>query len=433
MSFFFVRSMNMKNLIILFFLTFPMFGFGQGFQNNKEPKTNIEQAWKYVWIRFYHPKTQLFYDYISSYKKGKELSHLPKAAEVKEQYPNFCGYGTGMEDCMILSGTMLSTIIDKYETTKVISLRTDAANVFKGIKRASYIPEYPGFVARGVCTEDGKSVYYNSSRDQYTHCVYGLWYYYHSSLCNRNQKREIRDIISKIADRMFDNVTPANNYDFLRADGKVCPLGICKMWNVQSHEAARLPMFYAAAWDITGKKKYYNMYKTYIYDAIEQSEKIGDNYSGYVYVQLLYSYDLLYRVEKDAMLRERLKKLMFRVETMALVRANACKEELFSKNETELSLLGPDWRCVKDWNMQKGYRIPTWGEYRKIWSLIREAGESLLVSFMVNNPATETEKEKLLDDIVSYMNYSRISSCGIVFHIAAYWKAQEIKRSIRIN
>jgi len=83
--------------------------------------------------------------------------------------------------------------------------------------------------------------------------------------------------------------------------------------------------------------------------------------------------------------------------------------------------------------MQKGYRIPTWGEYRKIWSLIREAGESLLVSFMVNNPATETEKEKLLDDIVSYMNYSRISSCGIVFHIAAYWKAQEIKRSIRIN
>ena len=137
--------------------------------------------------------------------------------------------------------------------------------------------------------------------------------------------------------------------------------------------------------------------------------------------------------EEKFMLRERLKKLMFRVETMALVRANACKEELFSKNETELSLLGPDWRCVKDWNMQKGYRIPTWGEYRKIWSLIREAGESLLVSFMVNNPATETEKEKLLDDIVSYMNYSRISSCGIVFHIAAYWKAQEIKRSIRIN
>jgi len=50
---------------------------------------------------------------------------------------------------------------------------------------------------------------------------------------------------------MIEFVTPENDFDFCRADGTRCPLGICRMWKVQPHEAARLPMIYAAAWDVT--------------------------------------------------------------------------------------------------------------------------------------------------------------------------------------
>jgi hypothetical protein len=51
---------------------------------------------------------------LTSYEDGKELSHLPTAAEVERQYPNVYGYGTGMEDCMISAGVMLSMIVDRY-------------------------------------------------------------------------------------------------------------------------------------------------------------------------------------------------------------------------------------------------------------------------------------------------------------------------------
>ena len=68
---------------------------------NELLKQQIEQAWQVTWTRFYRPETHLFYDYLSSYEPGKELGHLPTAAEVQRQFPNPCGYSTGMEDGMI--------------------------------------------------------------------------------------------------------------------------------------------------------------------------------------------------------------------------------------------------------------------------------------------------------------------------------------------
>lgn len=44
---------------------------------------NINQAWEVAWSRFYPPKVQTFGDYLSSYEKGREQTHLPTAAEVR--------------------------------------------------------------------------------------------------------------------------------------------------------------------------------------------------------------------------------------------------------------------------------------------------------------------------------------------------------------
>ena len=63
---------------------------------------------------------------------------------------------------------------------------------------------------------------------------------------------------------MTRNVTPENDYDSLRADGTRDTRGISRMWNVKGHEAARLPMIYAAAWDATGKQEYFDLYRKYL-------------------------------------------------------------------------------------------------------------------------------------------------------------------------
>jgi hypothetical protein len=67
---------------------------------------------------------------------------------------------------------MLSLIVDRYAVTNDETLRDRAASVFQGIQRCATVHGVPGFLARGICPEDGKSIYPNSSRDQYTHAVH---------------------------------------------------------------------------------------------------------------------------------------------------------------------------------------------------------------------------------------------------------------------
>lgn len=388
-----------------------------------EPACQAEHAWKVAWERFYHPSTHLFYDYISSYERGKELAHLPTKAEVERQYPNPCGYGTGMEDCAILTGTMLETLVDRFSVNPDERISEQAAAALRGLASCSLIEEAPGFVARGICPEDGKSYYINSSRDQYTHCVYGLWRYYRSPLAGVGAKDTVRRILLGIADRMIRNVTPAHNYDFLRADGEPCPLGICRMWNVQSHEAARLPMFYAAAWDVTGEKRYYDQYRKYVVEAVRQSETIGKQHAAYVFVQILYSFDLLLAVEKDSALREDLAALRRRVAAMSLERAESSLAKLKTLTKKDLAVLGPDWRLVERWDRQGGYLIPRWGEYRKTWDLIREVGESTLAVFMAGDVSMREKALAIQREYLSLFDYDHLSSCGIIYHVAAYWES----------
>ena len=83
----------------------------------QELSAQIDLAWDVTWTRFYLPSAQTFGDYLSSYETGKEQAYLPTAEEVKRQYPNPCGYSTGMEDGAILGGAMLSVLCDRFAVT----------------------------------------------------------------------------------------------------------------------------------------------------------------------------------------------------------------------------------------------------------------------------------------------------------------------------
>ena len=390
----------------------------------QDAASNIEQAWDIVWSRFYLPKVQTFGDYLSSYEKGKEQAHLPTADEVRRQYPNPCGYSTGMEDGAILGGAMLSVLCDRFEVTKDESLREKAANVFNGLKRCVTAHGVKGFVARNVCPEDGTSTYINSSRDQVTHFVHGLWQYYHSPLADEGARQQIRVILADVAERMIAFVMPENDFDFCRSDATRCPLGICRMWKVQAHEAARLPMIYAAAWDVTKSDRYREQWRKYAATAIEQSANPGENKPAYALLQMQCSLELLHALEPDLELKTQLHAHMLRVRDLAAKRFTSVLAQIAKKSPEEMQMLGPDWRKVPEWKNQKGYSNPQWGPFREIWHLTREAGESALILLMVDSPTLTTEQRSALQKLFRSFDYAHNASCGLVYHLAAYWKVR---------
>ena len=114
-------------------------------------------------------------------------------------------------------------------------------------------------------------------------------------------------MFAELADRMLANVTPENDYNALMADGRKDPKGLLKMWKVRPHEAARLPMIYLAAAEVTGEAKYREAYERYIDAALVESSTI-DRLSeaelkatmpGYAFLQMAASLDLLYRADPD--------------------------------------------------------------------------------------------------------------------------------------
>lgn len=384
----------------------------------------MDQAWDVTWNRFYLEAVQTFGDYLSSYEEGKEQTHLPTADEVKRQYPNPCGYSTGMEDGAILGGAMLSLLCDRFEVTKEEGIRARALNVFEGLQRCVTVHGVRGFVARNVCPEDKTSVYINSSRDQYTHFVHGLWQYYHSPLASAVTKEEIRTILADVAERMIEFVTPENDYDFCRADGQRCPLGICRMWNVQAHEAARLPMIYAAAWDVTRNDRYHKMWRQYVAEAVEQSSSPGEQKPAYALLQMQCSLELLHDLEPDAALKKEIAAKMAHVRGLGAKRFSGITKSIAKKSGEEMQVLGPDWRKVSVWKNQKGYMNPQWGAYREIWHITREAGESALILLMSEPNSISAEQKEDLEKLILNFDYQHNSSCGIIYHLAAYWKAR---------
>lgn len=361
-----------------------------------------------LWERFYSPKTRLFYDYITSYEKGQELAHLPRAEEVKQQLPNPCGYGTGMEDCMISAGVMMTAVLNRYRCDSYKKGPKRAKSIFEGIERAIQSVPGQGFVARGFSPFAPKDFYLNSSRDQVTHAVMALWEYHRSGLPDRKVRERIRKSVRDVADRMRRNVTPANDYDFLRADGAPCSYKICKMENVLPHEAARLAMIYAAAWDITGDSLYYRLWREKVHAAAEGSLHPLPQTTTYGLLQMQESISLLMTMEQDTALRKTFLQASSEASALVLSRIGRLESE---RGSYELSMLAPDWR-------ESGGLVPP---YRPVWYHPRESGEVLLTLLSDPNNVFPARAEQFLLHTLESFNFSRQSGNGLFYLLAAWW------------
>jgi hypothetical protein len=256
-------------------------------------ETSMNTAWTYIWTKLFHPGTNLFYDCLTDHPRDPLCGHLPTPEEIAHNFPNACGWNTGMEDSMLNGAPVLSMLVDRWEATHDESLRESAAKVFAGMKHCATVSGVRGFLARSVSPVDGTSFYWNSSRDQYTLFVYAARKFCRSGLSSEEQRDDIRQIVADFAYRCETCVTEANHYELLRADNKSGL--VSQMWgDIEPHEILRLPMLYGAAWDLTGERRWFELYRRYVKHGQEFAATIRHpRFSGHALLQMQASQRLL--------------------------------------------------------------------------------------------------------------------------------------------
>lgn len=281
-----------------------------------------DDAWRRVMTRFHCEKT------------GGIYACEPKDVSPASDFPGGllkveAGYGAGLEDCAIFGGVALSGLLDKYEVTHLPEVRRDASRIARGLMNLASAHPYRGFVARGLCVEDGTSICRLSSRDQVTHWAHGLARYFLSGLATDGEKAEIRLLFTEVSERMLRNVTEANGWNFLQADGTMDPRGVCKMRRTYPHEAARLAMLYALAWLVTGDEKWRGLYEDLREEALDGScalatapdSLVRGMMPDYSLMQMNTSLEALLWVERDEGLRARIVRAMSVCAGIAAARA----------------------------------------------------------------------------------------------------------------
>ncbi len=398
-------------------------------------ESQVDSAWNAIWTNFYSPQTKLFYDFLESLEPGKTLAHLPTPEEVKSLDPNPCGYGTAMEDCAISGGVILEALIDRYaneetrgaDAAELARIKSRAKDVFDGLELLATVSGSPGFVARGVSPKAPGVCYINSSRDQVTHLTLAVWEYFRSPLSDEETRGRAAAILFAVADRMTRNVTPENDYDFLCSDGSHCRIGICRMANVEDHEAARLTAIYSVAWDaakslgnVEKESEYWERWRAIAPETVEQSAHIMKNEDllrrmpAYAYLQMQESLSVLYRLESDPELKEKLAETMKFIAGRSASRQEGALTKLRSR---DLTAVAPNWREAGGLN----------GDYRVSWYAPRECGEiALTIELDVAGDSFDSKAAETLRNALMTPDFDKITSCGVFHLIGAYEKARRL-------
>lgn len=386
----------------------------------QELHDKAEEAWTRSWEWYFHPVTGLFYDYLCSTDMTERFRYLPTPEEIARQCPNPNGWGAGMEDSSINAGVWMGMICDRYEVTGEERLREAASRVFEGMALCGTLSPSVGLILRSVSPVDAKSHFMESSRDQYTWHAYGLWRFSHSGLASEDQRETIRSIMTAVCERMERNIRPGEtDYHICREDGK--PGLVDKMWYVDPHEVARLPMLYAIGADLTGEAHWWDMYRKYAQEAAEGSLEVPPHMKTvYAFLQEQVSLEALYELAGDdaPMKAAWLRALEFVGQRVAEFPAQSLQYA-----PMDISAQDMDWRHWEFVN-QSGYQVPRWPQsLRTEQAATREPGEALLAQLMCPTWQPSDEWVALLAQTVCQIDYSATVGYGLFYPLAAYWRA----------
>jgi hypothetical protein len=398
----------------------------------------IDTAWNFIFDKLVHPATNQIYDYRTSEEADGAFRHLPTPEEMARCIPNPCGWRTGMEDSDINGGIMLDATLDRIEVTGDASLTKYIDILYDGLMLNTRVSDQKGFLARAVHPADRKSHYMNSSRDQYTHWIYGMTHYYDSDLCTDARRKEIRNALVSFAEKAERDVTEANDMSLTREDGK--PAIVCRMTGekVCWHETNRLPMFYLAAYHVSGDTHWMDLYHSVRDWALDKAEKIEFDmnfYKGvFALMQMQLSLRLLYNHEPEESYRKRYKVLMERV-------AKATEPYIFVSLEKLKDYKNPttviSWRdCPPEFvEMQRithGYEVNFPHNYEVSVGdsspIMRNASEGIITQCLCPNFKVKKEQAVSFEKAVSYIDFSKAFNYFPTNFCGAYWALRKNKQ-----
>ena len=266
-----------------------------------------DAAWTFSMDKCWSEKTSLVYTCTPDHvKPAREFDDGPGYFHWKKGDPVKGTYGKGMGDCALICGTALSGLVDRWTARPDGETKRQAAKLAEGLLNVERMHGKPGFVARGICVEDGRSVCSQSSVDQYTHWVHGLLRYARSGMADERFQRDWRKAITEVATFMQERCTPERKWNFGRFDGSDDPRGICTMWGLDMppHVAARLAAIYAAAFLTTGERRWKDAYEGIADESLERSMALAEKKHVYgtpcyILYQAQCSFEIIGLLERD--------------------------------------------------------------------------------------------------------------------------------------
>ncbi|MBR4866527.1 MAG: hypothetical protein IKU11_07550, partial [Clostridia bacterium] len=391
----------------------------------------MEKAWNFIWNNFFCDKTEQFYDYLVFDSDDPLIGHLPTLHEIDMQMPNASGWGTGMEDAMLSAGSMLDGVVARYNVTGEEAMRALSSQIFRGMMRCIHLDN--GYLARSVSPIDGKSFYYDTSRDQYTHWVYSALRFYSSPLSTELQKEDIRKGLTAIARRMEQNITPETGYNFLRYDGGESRVG--QMWGkLGPHEYLRLPFFYLAAWHVTGDSHWFDRYMFYRDEGFERTLDFDiATYAGRCYpvLQMQYSLRGIYDLDPDTAFRNRIRNFMEKVaNSVAELAPSEAKRLCASMDSPENYYVYRPWDQVRMLYLgiigNRPYFNPAQSELpeNRGFYNIRNVGEAVSILALCPGYKVSPEQFEALQNLTDAIDYSRHGSYAPMLLACGYWLAK---------
>ena len=112
-----------------------------------------EAAWNYIPQRLFFEKTNLVYDCFSSMEQKKRFDHLPWPDKISTDFPNPCGWGTGMEDCMPNAGSVIEICRLRYRIQQDPEAMQFVCRIINGMFACTHVHGKPGLVGKMIHAE----------------------------------------------------------------------------------------------------------------------------------------------------------------------------------------------------------------------------------------------------------------------------------------
>ena len=296
---------------------------------------------QHIWQHFIHRDTQMFYD-LDWRVHGR---YLPTPEEIARSFPTRAGGRTGMENPALNAGQYLPAVVLRHQLGHDAASADEARLLFSGMKRLCDVAKDPGFLPRGVAL-DGASHYTNSSCDQTTMFLNGIFRYYESDIPTEEEKQAIRQIWQNMLARW-----ERDGWEDRTEDGQPAVNG--DIGAIAADRASRLLMALLGGAVVTGDEHWRRQYRQKLEEQDYARLKTGLPPSGgalYVLDQNQVAWRLLVDLEDDPAIRQEYQARL--EETAAAVHGNLLAYQEFDPAEHSQR------KAASDWDWRKAHEPP---------------------------------------------------------------------------